>query len=156
MFKTASTDDGESILANIFDACFRALFEKREIKQSLSTGNHREALRKARKLAAFYQDRFEQMGKYDDYANDPTLARIRVSIVKFPDGRVEFQNLEMDPDKPEAEALLLKAIADNIGQLPTATRSQNDAQRLLLSLDELTGDLFYQAACPRSSIQWTK
>jgi integrase len=97
----------------------RVLFGKREIKQSLGTGNHREALRKARKLAAFYQDRFEQMGKYDDYANDPTLERIRVSIVKFPDGRIEFQNLEMDPDKPEAEALLLKAIADNIGQLPT-------------------------------------
>ncbi len=86
---------------------FRVLFEKREIKQSLGTGNHREALRKARKLAAFYQDRFEQMGKYDDYANDPSLERIRVSIVKFPDGRIEIQNLEMDPGKADVEMKML-------------------------------------------------
>jgi hypothetical protein len=103
--------------------CGARLFGEREIKQSLGTGNHREALRKARKLATFYQDRFEHMSKYDDYANDPSLEHLKVTIVKFPDGRVELQNLEMDPDKADVEIKLLDHAVERANKVQAAPAS---------------------------------
>ncbi len=88
----------------------RYLFGRREIKKSLQTRSYREALRKAWKLATFYLESFEKMAKTNDYeklVNNPLNSKLKVNIVRHPDGNIEFQNLEMDPDKADIEKDLL-------------------------------------------------
>ncbi len=94
---------------------------KREIKKTLRTGNHREALRKARRLATILQDKFDEM----TFENLHLTKELKVeSLKKNADGSVEIQGLEMDPNHPEAEQAALDKILGN-NQQPAITTDIN-------------------------------
>ena len=88
----------------------RYVVGKREIKKTLRTGNHREALRKARRLATILQDKFDEMTLIDGiWFNDIKMS----SFKKHADGSVEIEGLETDPNHPEAEQALLDNLLGN-------------------------------------------
>ena len=105
---------------------------KREIKKTLRTGNRREALRKARRLATYYQDQFDQMANYDDILNDPLNKQLKFdSITTNPDGTVTATGVELDPDNIEADTAALQQLLNG-----TVTTPQRQSITLKELIDE--------------------
>ncbi len=117
----------------------RYIIGKREIKKTLRTGNEREALRKARKLAVQYQEKFDRMSEIDDILNNPLFQHLKCSIVRHPDGTVEMKDVEMDPEHPDAEMRMLDHAVQKINEIIPAEAQQvssvakDDAPSILLS-----------------------
>lgn len=132
----------------------QSVIKQREIKRSLRTGNHREALRKARILAGKFQEIFDYMSKHDkeveELLNNPLSADIKLSIDKKADGTLSINNLEMDPDKIESEKELFDHAIDKISQIKSAPIPEHLNVRNLenqlpsISLQKLT-DEYLQA-----------
>jgi len=95
---------------------------KREIKKTLRTGNRREALRKARRLATQYQDWFDQMSEYDDILNNPLNKQLKFdTITTNPDGTVTATGVELDQDNIEADTAALQQILNKSATTPQAS-----------------------------------
>jgi len=99
----------------------RYVVGKREIKKTLRTGNRREALRKARRLATILQDRFDEM-TFDNSILGKNLEF--ESIKTKSDGTREVTGVKLDPDNLEADtAALDKLLGTNQQPAPVATNS---------------------------------
>lgn len=82
----------------------RYTFQSREIKRSLRTLNRSEALRRARAFAVAAVDLFEQPGM----TKSMFYNKLKTKVTYHTDGSIT-EEIETDPEKPEAEAIALKA-----------------------------------------------
>ena len=81
----------------------RNALDKREIKKPLKTENKQRATRLAAVYAIKCQDLFESLR--EPKMTNPLFTFIKMAgIEKKPEGSVKIDGLEMDPDKPGAEA----------------------------------------------------
>ncbi len=105
---------------------------KREIKKTLRTGNRREALRKARRLATQYQDWFDQMADFDDILNNPLNKQLEFeSFTVKPDGTREAKGVKLDPDNLEADTAALEKLLGGVNQQTTTGKSSITLQELI-------------------------
>lgn len=101
---------------------------KREIKKTLRTGNRREALRKARRLATQYQDWFDDMTNFNDILNNPLNKQLKFdTITTNLDGTVTATGAELDQDNIEADTAALQQILNK----PTTPQSSITLQELI-------------------------
>ena len=92
----------------------RPYFGKREFKRSLETSDRREAIIRSR-LVYFQVGEFFQRAKkgepMDKIVGHPVHLTVK-GFKKNPDGSVEFDSLEMDPNKPKEEKEQLEAFKE--------------------------------------------
>ena len=99
-------------------------FKATIIKKSLRTGNRQEALRYARVLAVQIEDKFD--GLRGNQVSDRKYNRMDLHVkrvVRHPDGRVEIEGLETDPEKPKEEAEAFKGIMEALDPPSSETPS---------------------------------
>ena len=111
----------------------RDVLKAREVKKSLKTLNKQRAERMAFIYAAHWRETFESL-------REPKMTypftTIKVNgLEKKPDGTFRMDSIEMDPDKPEAENLMLDNLMRQLGNSPTpANTSVKTASGMLLSV----------------------
>ncbi len=102
----------------------RPHFETTIIKKSLRTGNRQEALRYARILTVQTEEQFEGLRGNQVAERKYNRMDLHVKrVVRHPDGRVEIEGLETDPEKPKEEAEAFKGIMEALdGPPPEASQ----------------------------------
>ena len=111
----------------------RDVLKTREVKKSLKTQNRQRAERLAFIYATQWRETFESL-------REPKMTypftTIKVNgLEKKPDGTFRVDSIEMDPDKPEAENLMLNNFLQQIDVTPTpANNPAKAATGMLLSV----------------------
>src|SRR4051794_35549119 len=92
----------------VVPANMQTRFPTREIRRTLHTNDQRTALQRARRLLVCLD---QINGSESTVANDDPAFRLLVgSFTKRPDGSVEAKDIQLDPDKAEAELKLLQGV----------------------------------------------
>jgi len=93
------------------------VLKKREIKKSLKTESKQRAIRLAAIYAIKCQDLFDSLR--EPKMSDVFFTTIKIADVeKKADGSVKLSGVELDPNHPEAEQMLLNNILDKLAAMP--------------------------------------
>jgi integrase len=95
----------------------RDMLKAREIKKSLKTLNKQRAERMAFIYAAQWRETFETLR--EPKMTFPFTTIKIAGLEKKPDGTFRVDSIEMDPDKPESENLMLNNLMKQLGSVPS-------------------------------------
>ncbi len=133
----------------------RSAVGKREIKKTLRTGNHREALRKARRLATMYQDQFDELTDQNDILNIPlNLKSEPVAITKKTDGIHEVEDVKITSETKQRQLVDPHTISlkDLISEYLAAMKEHCNSRTLYGYKAQLSTFLEILGNCPISDI----